>query len=125
MWQPIGSPLVRFPDPARFRSLRLGLAPRRLVCRAARQVERVYLDTAARRRDFHQVLQFGRLPLPALAQPQDSHSIECDVMDEGMTRSDLIFVLENLHFSRNDLARLQIDREVRDFLVRSIAPSRR
>ena len=71
------------------------------------------------------MLQFGRLPLPALAQPQDSHSIECDVMDEGMTRSDLIFVLENLHFSRNDLARLQIDREVRDFLVRSIAPSRR
>jgi hypothetical protein len=38
-------------------------------------------------------------------------------MDEGMTRSDLIFVLENLRFNRDDLSRLQIDRGVRDYLL--------
>jgi hypothetical protein len=55
--------------------------------------------------------------LPAPAHLHESHSIECDVMDEGMTRSDLIFVLENLRFNRDDLSRLQIDRGVRDYLL--------
>jgi hypothetical protein len=63
--------------------------------------------------------------VPTSTNPHDSHSIEVDVMDEGMTRNDLIFVLENLHFGQNDLGRLRLDRGVRDFLVRAIAPSRR
>jgi hypothetical protein len=63
--------------------------------------------------------------LPTPAHPHESHSIEPDILDESMTRADLMFALEHLHFGRDDLGRLQIDRGVRDFLVRSIAPSRR
>jgi hypothetical protein len=44
-----------------------------------------------------------------------------------MTASDLVWALENLHFSnrKNALGTLRIDRQVRDFLVRAIAPGRR
>jgi hypothetical protein len=31
-----------------------------------------------------------------------------------MTASDIVFVLENLHFGRNTLAALRLDRQVRD-----------
>ena len=84
---------------------------------AARQVRRAfYLDIAAHQSDFTGAPREAR-PLPAPAHLHESHSIECDVMDEGMTRSDLIFVLENLRFNRDDLSRLQIDRGVRDYLL--------
>ena len=49
----------------------------------------------------------------------DHHSIEPDVLDQDMTASDIVFVLENLHFGRNTLAALRLDRQVRDFLVGS------
>jgi hypothetical protein len=65
----------------------------------------------------------GGPPLPT--PPRDFSIREPDILDESMTRGDLVFMLENLHFGRDDLGRLQIDRGVRDFLVRSIAPSRR
>jgi hypothetical protein len=60
-------------------------------------------------------------------ETDETHSIESDVLDQDMTASDLVWALENLRFSRdrNALSTLRIDRQVRDFLVRSIAPARR
>jgi hypothetical protein len=53
------------------------------------------------------------LPTP----PRDFSIREPDILDETMTRGDLVFMLENLHFGRDDLGRLQIDRGVRDYLL--------
>ena len=53
------------------------------------------------------------LPTP----PRDFSVREPDILDETMTRGDLVFMLENLHFGRDDLGRLQIDRGVRDYLL--------
>jgi hypothetical protein len=64
------------------------------------------------------------LPAPDDA---DSHSIEPDVLDQDMTRNDLVWALENLRFSHHPdaLSTLRIDRGVRDYIVRAIAPGRR
>jgi hypothetical protein len=43
-----------------------------------------------------------------------------DILDEDMSASDIVFVLENLHFGRNTLAALRLDREVRDYLVAAL-----
>jgi hypothetical protein len=51
-----------------------------------------------------------------------------EFLDENMTCKDLIYVLEHLRFQgrgREALGVLKVDRGVRDFLIRSIAPSRR
>jgi hypothetical protein len=63
------------------------------------------------------------LPAPDDA---DHHSIESDVADQDMTARDLVWVLENLRFTRhpNALSTLRIDRGVRDYLIRAIAPAR-
>ena len=58
----------------------------------------------------------------------DSHSIEPDVLDQDTTPRDLVWVLQNLPFSNRPnaaLCTLRIDREVRNFIVRAIAPGRR
>ena len=57
----------------------------------------------------------------------DSHSIEPDVLDQDMTPSDLVWALQNLRFgNRQDaLSTLRIDRGVRNYLIRAIAPKRR
>jgi NUMOD3 motif len=49
-------------------------------------------------------------PAPAA---RETHSIEPDVLDATMTAGDLLFALENLHFSRNRdaLSTLRIDRQ--------------
>jgi hypothetical protein len=58
-----------------------------------------------------------------LAEADETHSIESDVADQDMTARDLVWVLENLRFRHpNALSTLRIDRGVRDFLVRAIAP---
>jgi hypothetical protein len=59
------------------------------------------------------------------AETDETHSIEPDIADGDLTPRDLTFVLQNLRFGRSALATLRIDREVRDFLIRSIAPGRR
>jgi hypothetical protein len=56
------------------------------------------------------------LPTP----PRDFGVREPDVLDESMTRGDLVFMLGNLHFGRDDLGRLQIDRGVRDDLLTTL-----
>jgi hypothetical protein len=49
-----------------------------------------------------------------------------EFLDENMTRRDLVYVLEHLRFpGREALGTLKVDRQVRDFLVRSIALGRR
>ena len=57
----------------------------------------------------------------------DHHSIESDIADQDMTARDLVWVLQNLRFSRdpNALSTLRLDRGVRDYIVRAIAPARR
>ena len=58
----------------------------------------------------------------------DHHSIESDVADQDMTPRDLVWVLQNLPFSNRSnaaLCTLRIDRGVRDYIVRAIAPARR
>jgi hypothetical protein len=57
----------------------------------------------------------------------DSHSIEPDILDADLTVKDLVWALQNLHFSnnKNALTTVRIDREVRNFIVRAIAPGRR
>ena len=57
----------------------------------------------------------------------DHHSIESDIADQDMTARDLVWVLENLRFSRdpNALSTLRLDRGVRDYIVRASAPGRR
>ena len=49
----------------------------------------------------------------------DHHSFESDIADQDMTARDLVWVLENLRFSRdpNALSTLRIDRGVRDYLI--------
>ena len=49
--------------------------------------------------------------------PRDFSIREPDVLDESMTRADLMFMLENLHFGQGELGTLKIDREVRDYLL--------
>jgi hypothetical protein len=54
--------------------------------------------------------------------PSDAHDYTTlepdDIMDETMTRSDLVFVLQHLHFgSKSGLGSLKINREVRNYLV--------
>jgi hypothetical protein len=44
----------------------------------------------------------------------DFSTLESDILDEDMSASDIVFVLENLHFGRNTLAALRLDRQVRD-----------
>jgi hypothetical protein len=53
----------------------------------------------------------------------DHHSIESDVADQDMTARDLVWVLENLRFSRHPdaLSTLRLDRGVRDYLVRRLS----
>jgi hypothetical protein len=57
----------------------------------------------------------------------DHHSIQPDVLDQDMTASDLVWALQNLRFgNRQDaLSTLRIDRGVRNYLIRAIAPKRR
>jgi hypothetical protein len=43
---------------------------------------------------------------------------------EDMTRSDLIYVLDDLHFRGDGCATLRIDRPVRDYLVRRLGGQR-
>jgi hypothetical protein len=65
------------------------------------------------------------LPAPDDA---DHHSIEPDVLDQDMTPRDLVWVLQNLPFSNRPnaaLCTLRIDRGVRNYLIRAIAPKRR
>jgi hypothetical protein len=52
----------------------------------------------------------------------DHHSIEPDVLDQDMTASDLVWVLENLRFTRdrNALSTLRIDREASAFLIAAL-----
>jgi hypothetical protein len=52
--------------------------------------------------------------------PRDFSIREPDILDESMTRGDLVFMLENLLFGRDDLSRLQIDRGVRDYLLTTL-----
>jgi hypothetical protein len=68
----------------------------------------------------------GGSSLPA-PDDADHHSIESDIADQDMTARDLVWVLENLRFSRdpNALSTLRLDRGVRDYIVRAIAPARR
>jgi hypothetical protein len=60
--------------------------------------------------------------MPAPDDPRDHHAIEPDVLDEDMTPSDLVWALENLHFSnrQNALSTLRIDRQVRDYLIAAL-----
>jgi hypothetical protein len=60
-------------------------------------------------------------PTPA----RDFNTLEPDVMDETMTRNDIVFVLRHLHFARNGLGSLRLDRPVRDFLISALRSSRR
>jgi hypothetical protein len=44
-----------------------------------------------------------------------------DIVDADMSRSDLVFVLQNLHFRERDgLGTLKLDRGVRDFLIAAL-----
>jgi hypothetical protein len=61
---------------------------------------------------------------PTTPAPDFDGSVE--FLDEDMTRRDLVYVLEHLRFpGRAALGTLKVDRQVRDFLVRSIALGRR
>ena len=64
-------------------------------------------------------------PLPAEAD--ETHSIEPDIFDGDLTPSDLAYMLEHLQFRNGAraLSTIRIDRQVRDYLVRAIAPGRR
>jgi hypothetical protein len=57
-------------------------------------------------------------PTPA----RDLNTLEPDdVMDETMTCSDLVFVLQHLHFgSKSGLGALKIDREVARYLIATL-----
>jgi hypothetical protein len=56
-----------------------------------------------------------------MSQPaHDFSTIEPEVLDEDMTPGDLVFALEHLHFGRNALGSLRIDRQVRDYLVAAL-----
>ena len=61
---------------------------------------------------------------PATPAPDFDGAVE--FLDEDMTRRDLVYVLEHLRFpGRDALGTLKVDRQVRDFLVRSIALGQR
>jgi hypothetical protein len=60
----------------------------------------------------------------------DPNKIEPEELDGEMRPADIVEILRNLHFGRGcrhrDAQRLiSLDAEVRDFLVRAIAPGRR
>jgi hypothetical protein len=57
-----------------------------------------------------------------MSQPaaHDFSTIEPKILDEDMRPSDLVFALEHLHFGRNALGTLRIDRQVRDYLVAAL-----
>jgi len=58
---------------------------------------------------------------PATPAPDFDGAVE--FLDENMTRRDLVYVLEHLRFpGREALGTLRLDRQVRDFLVRSVCP---
>jgi hypothetical protein len=48
------------------------------------------------------------------------YKLEPEILDADMSRGDLVFALEHLRFSRQDLSVLKIDRGVRDFLIRAL-----
>ena len=52
------------------------------------------------------------------------YSVAADEMTEDMTRSDLLYVLQNLRFSKHGgggSKQIWLDRGVRDFLVRALS----
>jgi hypothetical protein len=58
--------------------------------------------------------------------PADAHDFstyEPDILDESMTRADLVYMLENLNF-RGRLGLLRLDRGVRDFLIDALRRGR-
>jgi hypothetical protein len=52
------------------------------------------------------------------------YRIEPEVLDGDMRPSDLVFALEHLRFSRQDLSVLKIDREVARYLVSALRRDR-
>jgi hypothetical protein len=68
-------------------------------------VEQVRLDIAAPRRD-PQRRRGGSMPAPDRVAGHDFHLLEPDVLDQDMTASDLVWALENLHFTRDRNAAL-------------------
>jgi hypothetical protein len=91
--------------------------------RLPRDIAEVRLDNAPPRRDS--TAAHGRSQ--PLSTETDSHSIEPDIFDGDLTPSDLVYMLENLNFGHANrvLCTIRIDRQVRDYLVRAIAPGRR
>ena len=62
------------------------------------------------------------MPKPA----PDSHdfaTLEPDIIDADMSRADIVFALEHLSFRANGLSTLQLDRQVRDYLVDALRRS--
>jgi hypothetical protein len=52
----------------------------------------------------------------------ERHKLEPERLDQDMTPDDLIFVLKYLHFgSKGAFSLIQIDRGVRDFLIRAVS----
>jgi hypothetical protein len=47
-----------------------------------------------------------------------------DVLDADMTPADLVFVLRYLHFDRNGMSTLRLDREVVRYLIRRLRPKK-
>jgi hypothetical protein len=54
----------------------------------------------------------------------DGHTVETEILDDGLTASDPAFALERLTFNRNGLSTLRLDRGVRDYLLDSLRSRR-
>jgi hypothetical protein len=60
---------------------------------------------------------------PQATVPDDRHDwgrIEPEILDGTLTTTDLAFALDHLHFTRNNLCTVQLDRDVRDFLLTAL-----
>lgn len=57
-----------------------------------------------------------------LKQDQKSKSIEPEVLDGNMSRSDLTFALQHLCFGPNNLCVLKVDRAVVEYLLHALRP---
>jgi hypothetical protein len=121
---PTGAPWTMQPWPVeawRKRTLERRLPPTRARMSASHTGLRHSAETRAKIRAANYRRWHTQLATPT---PDFDGSVE--FLDENMTRRDLVYVLEHLRFpGREALGTLRLDRQVRDFLVRSIALGRR
>jgi hypothetical protein len=60
-----------------------------------------------------------------LKHDEKDRSTEPEVLDGDCTAADLAFALAHLHFTRNGLCTLRLDRDVRDYLLTTLRPHAR